>query len=116
MNIDWSLILNFVKVLAWPSVVTGALIAFRKHIATILTNIGTLKVAGVEMEIKKLDQKFEQLDADTKRRLDEVIKFFDPQLLDWRAEGRDDLIQAYEAELDRKARERSTLPVDEEKK
>jgi hypothetical protein len=53
MTIDWSLLVEYVKALAWPVVVAGALFGFRKHIITILTGIGTVKVAGVEMEIEE---------------------------------------------------------------
>jgi len=118
--VDWQLVVEVLKAFAWPIALVVVLMIFRRPLAEILGKLQKFKVSGFEVEMKDkvaaLDEKVDKVDrrlSDVElreRRINEMIKFFDPQILDWRATGQFDKIREYERDLDRK---NQGLPVEE---
>jgi hypothetical protein len=118
--VDWQLVVEVLKAFAWPIALIVVLMIFRRPTVEILGKLQKFKLSGFEIEMKdkvaaldekvaKVDQRLSDVEL-RERRIDEMIKFFDPQMLDWRATGQVDKIREHEHELDRKDQ---GLPIEE---
>ena len=55
-NIDWNIVHEYIKVLAWPIVVTSFLVYFRKNISELIKGIWKIKYPGGEITTREPNQ------------------------------------------------------------
>lgn len=89
---NWSLILDFTKVLTWPFIVAGFLIYFRKNIGGLIDRITLLKGPGgteiraeQQQRVEKQEEGIEEISKgdvknDLESRIEEIKKQYEDQL------------------------------------